>query len=177
MNSHDRSSGSTAALFESYQKIKDEAVTRQLDYYNGRVDSRRLAARATSVFVVVTSIFIIPLATSVLPESTAGISRAVVVTVASLALGLVSGLQGIFQWERVWRDYSTRIVQIQSADTLWKLEAQRARAIADPTLLDEQLYTATKTLLLTVDQAVLSEMESFFAKSKGDKEPQKEPNE
>jgi hypothetical protein len=153
-------------LLSAYTEIALKQAVPRLDYYKARVERRRIASRATSVIVIVISLFVIPLATNFLPEDTFSLSNKLIISTASLLIGLISGLQELFKWESTWRQYTIRIIEIESAIALWQLELLRTTEIATTKELNERLFDVTKTLLQTVDNAVLAEVEKFFASSK-----------
>ena len=74
----------------------------------------------------------------------------------------MSGLQELFKWESVWKEYSRRIIEIESSIGLWELEVTRASRLSDASKVDDKLFEATNWLLRAVDQSVLTEMEKFF---------------
>lgn len=157
------------SLIADLSKIKEEHVDSRLRHYTERVDYRRITARSTSVIVIVISLFIIPISTNFLPENALGFSNKFVISAASLLIGLVSALQELFKWESVWHQYSTRIIEIELAIGLWKLEIAKSRQLSDENEAKLTVIEATKWLVRTVNQAVLSEMEVFFTRVKGEK--------
>ena len=153
-------------LIDDLTEMKERYVEQRLAYYKDRVDNRRRAARSTSVIVIFISLLLIPLATNFLPDNALGVSTKLLISGASLLIGLVSGLQELFKWDAVWHQYSTRIVEIESAVIRWELEIVRLKQRSDDSAARKELIDATKVLLLSVDQAVLSEMEEFFSRVK-----------
>lgn len=168
MSNHETSTDSRERLISAYTKIGNERALPRLNYYKDRVERRRIASRATSVIVIFISLFIIPLATNFLPEDTFSVSNKFIISTASLLIGLISGLQELFKWESVWRQYTVRIIEIESAIALWELELVRASEIVSAKDLNERLFDVTKTLLQMVDNSVLAEVKKFFTSSKPD---------
>jgi hypothetical protein len=81
----------------------------------------------------------------------------------SVLIALASGLEGIHQWQLTWKEYSGRIVQIETLIGLWEVQLVRARQLSDINEALSVLAWSTEKLLKEVNNAVSTEMESFFS--------------
>jgi hypothetical protein len=164
------STESIEALVSTYTKIKEDHADIRLNFYKSRADNRKRAAYATSFIIIIVSFIVIPIVTNFVPENAAGISNKAIISGASILLALVSVVQEKFKWELLWNQYSTRIVQIESAIGRWELEVADSRILSDEKEANEKLKEATNRLLSVVDELVLSEMKIFFGTVKEEKD-------
>jgi hypothetical protein len=81
----------------------------------------------------------------------------------SLLIALAGGLEGLHQWQRTWREYSSQIVQIETLIGLWEIQVAKARQLSDAKEVSDTLGKATEKLLSSVNQAVMTEMGTFFS--------------
>jgi hypothetical protein len=152
-------------LVSHYVKIKKEHVDTRLIFYNKRVNINKYLTYFTYFLVGVISFLVIPYVTNFHPDNSAGISNTSIISGASILLGVVSVFKESFKWDVIWKQYSTCIVQIESAIGHWKLEVEKTLLLSDMNEVNEKLNEATDRLLSTVDKAVLSEMKIFFGPS------------
>ena len=155
-------------LLIGYRRIKQERVDPRLDFYRKHVGNKQRLAQWTRAAVLVLSLAI-PVVVAF--DATAWpVPKELIVSLMSLTIALVSGLEGQHQWQRTWREYSSRIVQIETLIGRWDLEVMVASHLSDSKEADERLRKATENLMLSVEQAVLTEMDAFFSeRSKADR--------
>ena len=154
------------ALRASYLDIVTRRVVPRLTYYQQRVDKRRLAARVSGVTILALSL-IIPVVTNFLPGAI-GMWSKLVISVMSLSIALVTGLKEFFRWEATWKEYSTRIVQIETLIAEWELKVAGCRHLQDSKDVDGKRNEATFALVRAVEQSVLTEMQAFFSRKGGE---------
>jgi hypothetical protein len=148
-------------LLVGYSRIKKERVDPRLAFYTKRVENKRRMAQWTKAAVLLLSLAI-PIVVA-LDVPAWPLPKDLVVSLMSLAIALASGLEGLHQWQRTWREYSSRIVQIETLIGRWDLAVMGARSLADSNAAEAALRKATEDLLLSVEQAVLTEMDTFFS--------------
>jgi low affinity Fe/Cu permease len=148
-------------ILTPFQEINGRYVTKRLEFYNKRVEGKRRCAHAVRWIVLILSLSI-PLVASV-DFTIFGMPNTFVVSLMSVLIALASGLEGIHQWQLTWKEYSGRIVQIETLIGLWEVQLVRARQLSDINEASSVLAWSTEKLLKEVNNAVSTEMESFFS--------------
>jgi hypothetical protein len=146
-------------LLSPYREIRDQRVKPRLSFYQERVNSKRFCAQGTSVAILFLSLAI-PIVTN-LDFAALGLSK-LIISAMSLLIALITGLNEVFRWQHLWKEYSERIVQIDTLIGLWEIEVAKARHLSDPEKISEKLGEATEELVKSVETAVLTEMGTFF---------------
>lgn len=104
----------------------------------------------------------IPIVTS-LDSAILPLPKEFIVAGMSLLIAFASGLDGIFQWQHTWREYSRRIVQIETLIGWWEIQVAKAKQLSDPKDISASLGEAVEKLLRAVEEAVSAEMDAFFS--------------
>ena len=151
-----------AKLLAVYTATKEKYVDRRLTFYLDRVDNKRRLAQWSRVAVLLLSLAI-PVAVTFSPDKIGSVPKDLMVSVMALLIALAGGLEGQHQWQRTWREYSTRIVQIETLIGLWEIEVARAGQLSDAKEASDAMGKATENLLSSVNQAVTTEMNTFFS--------------
>ena len=147
-------------LLSPYKDIKDQRVIPRLNFYQKHFNSKRLAAQGASVAILFLSL-VIPIVAN-LDFTARGLSKELSVSVMSLLIALITGLNEVFRWQHLWKEYSERIVKIDTLIGLWEIEVANARQLSDPKEVSTVLGKATQNLVNSVQQTVSTEMETFF---------------
>jgi hypothetical protein len=147
-------------ILSAYKKIKDEYATRRLKFYNDRVDGKRRNAQAVRWTILILSLSI-PIVAS-LDLTILGLPNKLILSLMSMLIALASGLEGIHQWQLTWKDYSGRIVEIETLIGLWEVQVAKAKQLHDVNDISNLLASSTEKLLTEVNKTVSAEMESFF---------------
>jgi hypothetical protein len=150
-----------AGLLKRYSKIKETYVTPRLKFYADRVDNKRRFAQWSRAAVLLLSLTI-PIVTN-FGDSLVDFPSKLIISIMSLLIALAGGLEGMHQWQQTWKEYSRRIVQIETFIGLWDIEIARAERLANVEDASEAVSTATEKLLSSVESDVLKEMEAFFS--------------
>jgi hypothetical protein len=149
-------------LLVGYATIKDKYVDSRLKFYRDRVDNKRRLAQWGRVAILLLSLAI-PVVVTFSPAEIGPVQKELIVSLMSLLIALAGGLEGMHQWQRTWREYSTRIVQIETRIGLWEIQVARARQLSDAKEVSDILGEATEKLLSSVNEAVTTEMGTFFS--------------
>jgi hypothetical protein len=149
-------------LLAEYTEIKEKHVTPRLKFYVDRVENKRRLAQWSRALILLLSLTI-PIVVHIDQTTFELLSQNLVVSLMSVLIALAGGLEGLHQWQLTWREYSSRIVQIETLIALWEVQVARARQLSEAKDASEALYAATEHLLLSVEKAVLTEMEGFFS--------------
>jgi hypothetical protein len=158
-------------LLTEYSAIKEKYVTPRLQFYRDHVNNKRRLAQWSRVSILLLSLAIPVVATSGL-EKLGPVKIEIIISLMSLLIALTSGLEGLHQWQRTWREYSSRIVQIEGFLGSWETDVMSARYLADSHQVSEALRKATERLLQAVGQSVLTEMDIFFSeRSRAQQDP------
>jgi hypothetical protein len=148
-------------LLSPFQEIVAKYVAPRLKFYQDRVDGKRRRAHAVRWVVLILSLSI-PLIAS-LDYPMFGFPRRFIMSLMSAVIALASGLEGIHQWQLTWKEYSGRIVQIETMIGLWEAQLVKARQLYDIEEVSSVLASSTEKLLKEVNNSVSTEMESFFS--------------
>lgn len=148
-------------LLVGYTATKEKYVDSRLKFYLDRVDNKRQLAQWSRVAVLSLSLAI-PLVVTFSPAAIGLEPSKLIVSLMSLLIALAGGLEGLHQWQRTWREYSARIVQIETLIGLWEIQVAKARELSDGKDVSDILGKATETLLSSVKEAVMTEMGTFF---------------
>jgi hypothetical protein len=154
-------------LRRPYTDIVKQNVEPRLRYYKDRVDGKRCGARLSAVAILALSL--------VIPVFNSATSRSMQITASclSLVIALVTGLNEIFKWQEAWKEYSRRIIQIETLIAIWNLEVARCRVLSDdPKEVEAKVIEATAKLLKETESSVFSEMEAFFSQRAKGNEPE-----
>ncbi len=149
-------------LLAGYIPTKEKYVDSRLRFYLDRVDNKRRLAQWARVAVLLLSLAI-PVVVTFSPAAIGSVRRELIVSLMSLLIALAGGLEGLHQWQRTWREYSTRIVQIETLIGLWEIQLAKARQLSDAKEVSDILGKATEKLLSSVNEAVTTEMGTFFS--------------
>jgi len=149
-------------LLVGYTTPKEKYVDSRLKFYLDRVDHKRRLAQWGSVAILLLSLGI-PVVVTFSPAAIGPVQKELIVSLMSLLIALAGGLEGLHQWQRTWREYSTRIVQIETLIGLWEIQVARARQLSDAKEVVDILGKATEKLLSSVNEAVTTEMGTFFS--------------
>jgi hypothetical protein len=145
-------------IFQRYESIKKERVDDQLNFYTGKVFHKRFFAQWSGVLVL-----IISLAIPVILRFNVDQTLNICITIMSLFIALMSGLDGLHQWRTTWREYSKAIVQIKTQIALWKIKVANAQGLSDRDELSKALGDATAELITNVEHITSAEMDTFFS--------------
>lgn len=148
-------------IFPRYERIKHERADEQLKFYTERVLSKRRFAQWSGAAVLVISLAI-PIVTN-LGIDVSQHSLNMIITLMSLSIALVSGLDGLHQWRTTWKEYSKAIVQIKTQIALWEVKVANARELPDRDEISKALGEATEELISKVEEATSAEMNTFFS--------------
>ena len=149
-------------LLLGYTTTKEKYVDSRLKFYLDRVDNKRQLAQWSRVAVLLLSLAI-PLVVTFSPDAIGFVQKNLIVSLMSLLIALAGGLEGLHQWQRTWKEYSTRIVHIETLIGLWEIQVARARQLSDAKEVSDILGKATEKLLSSVNEAVTTEMGTFFS--------------
>jgi hypothetical protein len=150
-------------LLSPYKTIKENYVKTRLDFYKKGHNKKRYAAQASAVLILLFSLLIPIVVNFDFTGPWTWLSKTLIVSLMSLSIAFVSGLSELCQWQSLWKEYSKRVVQIETLIGIWEIEVANARQLSDPREISAVLGKATETLLKSVDMAVVTEMETFFA--------------
>lgn len=148
-------------LLDRYNAIKKNNVGSRLKFYRDRVDNKRQLAQWSRAAVLFLSLAI-PLVVTFSPDTIGLVQKELIVSVMALLIALAGGLEGLHQWQRTWREYSTRIVQIETLIGQWEIQVVKAGQLSDAKEVSDMLGRATEKLLSSVNEAVTTEMGTFF---------------
>lgn len=154
-------------IFTEYERIKDCYAVRRLKFYAEKVDYKRKLAQVSGWVILALSL-LIPLVSNlenfkiqvldVLKDKTTFI-----VSVMSLMIAFISGLEQLHQWRKTWQDYSKAIVDIETFINEWEIEVAAAKQLPNPEEVNKKLKVATQNLVRKVELTVETEMGGFFA--------------
>jgi hypothetical protein len=144
-----------------YQHIKKTCADEPLKFYSDRVNSKRRFAQWSGAAVLVISLAI-PIVTNLHLNVTQP-SLNMIVTFMSLSIALLTGLDGLHQWRTTWREYSKAIVRITTLIGSWEVKVANARQLANRDEVSKTLGNATEELLSKVEEAKVTEMDTFFS--------------
>ena len=148
-------------ILSHYEQIKQNRADEQLKFYNDKINSKRRFAQWFGAAVLVISLAI-PIVTNVGFDLTPH-QLNMIITVMSLSIALVTGLDGLHQWRTTWREYSRAIVQIKTLIELWKVKVAGARQLGNHDDVSKALGEATEELLRKVEAVNLREQDIFFS--------------
>jgi len=164
-------------IFKPYEAIKQNRAKAQLEFYTDRVNSKRRLAQWSGAAVLFISLTI-PMVTNFHPVATGfnfSVSQETInmfITLMSLSIALLSGLDGLHQWRTTWREYSKAIVRIETQIALWEVKVTSARELPNREEVSKALGDATEKLISEVEAATSAEMDVFFsARSAAEKRP------
>ena len=120
----------TWARLEKYNEVKEKYVTRRLKFYVDRVDNKRKLAQWSRAGVLLLSLTI-PIVANFGDNLGNDFTIKLIISIMSLLIALIGGLEGIHQWEQTWKEYSRRIVQIETFIGVWDIEIASARQLPD----------------------------------------------
>lgn len=164
-------------VFSQYNLIKKERADEQLEFYTQRVLSKRRFAQWSGAAILIISLaipFVTNFGTSfgtfVTDRLCIDISQHslqhffnMIITVMSLSIALISGLDGLHQWRITWREYSKAIIQIKTQIALWEIKVANARELPNRDEVSKALGDATKELISKVEEVASAEMDTFFS--------------
>jgi len=149
-------------LLAGYTLVKEKYVDSRLNFYCERVNHKRQLAQWSRVAVLLLSLTI-PLVVTFSPAAIGLVQKELIISLMSLLIALAGGLEGLHQWQRTWREYSARIVEIETLIGLWEIQVSKARLLSDVGEGAEILSQATEKLLSSVNESVMREMGTFFS--------------
>lgn len=166
-------------IFCEYEKIKNCYAVKRLKFYAERVDKKRFWAQISGLMILAISL-LIPLVSNLESYDIASLNVLIgkkkipaIVSLMSLSIAFISGLEGLKQWRKTWKDYSKAIVDIETLINRWEIEVASAKQSTNSKEVDEKLKKATQNLVGQVELTVETEMGGFFAarNKAGDKTP------
>lgn len=153
-------------MLAPFQKMKKEhIVNKRLNFYKGWVDKKRRAAERVRLITLFLSLSIPVVAYFDLNQ------QALIVSIMSLSIAFLYGLNDLYKWQHLWEAYSKAIILIEAELNSWELKVIKAKHLDQPDQILQILEKATKTLLDSVDEIVSNESGFFFASLKDKREP------
>jgi hypothetical protein len=144
------------AALKEVRAIKKNYVESRISYYKDRTPVPRFMFRTSGVITIILSAGLPALAIADFPHKTAAL------TVTSITIAALTGLNSFYRWERRWRGNSIAQVAIEQLCAKWELELINARLIIPEAGKIDHVYKATNDLLVNVQAVLSSESEEFF---------------
>ena len=145
-------------LVAAAHAIKEKFIVPNRDWYRKHKTLPRLLFRVGGIITIVLAASLPAVAPIDFPRKT------IVLTVMSVTIAALTGLNSFFRWERAWRGRALSQYAIDGLVARWELEIENARLIlGDAHERRQHVYRATRDLISNFQNVADTESEEFFS--------------
>jgi hypothetical protein len=146
-------------LIQAAHALKARFVDENCHWYRTHKRVPFLAYRLAGVLIIILGVTLPAIVAVEFPRKT------LVISVMSVTIAALTGLNSFFRWDRTWRGRALCQYDIEWLVARWELELENARLILpDAHQRRQHVYRATRELLSNVASVSDSEVQEFFGR-------------